>query len=385
MVKRVGVIGGGQLALMMAEPAQKLGIELVIQTPSKEDPAVTIAADTIVAAVDDASATAQLAAQCDVITFENEFVDLRALSLLEDEGVCFRPSLSTLSPLLDKYRQRFYLQTQGLPVPEYAPLSENQWSAIFDAPSAEALKLEFPTVLKTRRHGYDGQGTFIINSLEHLRTTLEPLKNVPLILEEFVPFERELAVIAARSVNGDISIYPIVETQQEKQVCRRVFAPADISPATREQIETIVSTFLNSLKAVGVFGIELFLTKEGNVLVNEVAPRVHNSGHFTIDACETSQFEQHLRAVGGLPLGSVMMQTPAAVMVNLLGYDQSTSDYSTKRQQMADIPHTYVHWYGKRESRPGRKLGHVTILLDEANRESAIAIAQRIESIWYES
>jgi 5-(carboxyamino)imidazole ribonucleotide synthase len=379
MLQRVGVIGGGQLAWMMAEAADRLGVELVVQTPAETDPAVAIAADTILAPVEDASATAQLAAQCDLITFENEFVDLKALALLESQGICFRPGIQALSPLLDKYNQRSYLKELGLPTPKFAALE--------DFPTSQSrLPSSFPAVLKTRRHGYDGQGTFILKNLTELQLTLERLQGVPLLLEEFVPFERELAAIAARSVTGEIAIYPIVETQQEQQVCRRVVAPADIGQAVVERVEAIARTLLSRLQVVGVFGIELFLTGAGDVLVNEIAPRVHNSGHFTLDACQTSQFEQHLRAVCGLPLGSVAMHASGAVMVNLLGYEQSTSDYQIRRQQLAAIPNAHVYWYGKTESRPGRKLGHVTVLLDEAGdqpRGRAIAIAQRIESIWY--
>jgi 5-(carboxyamino)imidazole ribonucleotide synthase len=370
MVERIGVIGGGQLAWMMADAAEKLGVQLVVQTPIQSDPAVAIAADVVFAPVGDATATAELANRSDVITFENEFVDLDALQILANQGVCFRPSLVALSPLLDKYQQRCYLKSLGLPTPQFSPL-----------PSLSPLPLPLPLVLKTRRHGYDGQGTFILKTPQELENRLAALKGVPLLGEEFVPFQRELAAIAARSVEGDISLYPIVETQQVQQVCRRVFAPAIVSPTVQAQVEAIVHTLLDSLGVVGVFGIELFLTQDEKVLVNEIAPRVHNSGHFTLDACVTSQFEQHLRAVGGLSLGSSEMQTPAAVMVNLLGYEQSTGDYSEKRQQLAALPHAHVHWYGKTESRPGRKLGHVTVLV--ANRQEAEAIAEQIEAIWY--
>jgi 5-(carboxyamino)imidazole ribonucleotide synthase len=384
VVKRVGVIGGGQLAWMMAGGAEKLGVELIVQTPSRSDPAVAIATEVILASVGDASATAELAAQCDVITFENEFVDLPALSLLEQQGVCFRPSLSALEPLLDKYNQRSYLQALGLPVPRFMPLHPEQMPEISLSPSAPSGKLEFPLVLKTRRHGYDGQGTFIIKDRAALQATLAELSHVPLLLEEFVPFERELAAIAARSVKGEIAIFPVVETQQVEQVCRRVFAPATISQTVQAEVEAIAHTLLNHLQVVGVFGIELFLTPDGRVLVNEIAPRVHNSGHFTLDACETSQFEQHLRAVCGLPLGSPAMKCPAAVMVNLLGYEHSIRDYAAQRQQLAAIPQARVHWYGKTESRPGRKLGHVTVLLEEpGDDQRKRAIAMELEAIWY--
>ncbi|WP_448265238.1 5-(carboxyamino)imidazole ribonucleotide synthase [Nostoc sp. DSM 114159] len=386
-MKRVGVIGGGQLAWMMADAAQKLGVELIVQTPSVHDPAVSIAQETVFAPVDDASATEILAQKCDVITFENEFVNLQALSLLSQQGVCFRPKLEALAPLLDKYHQRCYLRDLGLPVPQFFALEE------VENIQSKIEYLGFPAVLKSRRHGYDGQGTFIIQDFAALEqklsheTTTKTLNQSLFLVEEFVPFERELAIIAARSVEGEIVTYPVVETQQEQQVCRRAIAPAEITPNQVAEIQAIAHTLLNSLEVVGIFGIELFLRADGKVLVNEIAPRTHNSGHFSLDACETSQFEQHLRAVCGLPLGNPALECAGAVMVNLLGYENSYSDYQSQRQQIAEIPQAHVHWYGKTESRPGRKLGHVTVLLDNQNRESASAyannIARNIESIWY--
>ncbi|HEY9894870.1 MAG TPA: 5-(carboxyamino)imidazole ribonucleotide synthase [Candidatus Sericytochromatia bacterium] len=379
-MKRVGVIGGGQLAWMMAGAATKLGVELVVQTPSRDDPAVSIAAGVVLGAIDDATATAQLAAQCDVITFENEFVNLEALSRLAMQGVCFRPGLESLKPLLDKYHQRCYLQKLGLPTPQFAAW-DNTWQQGLEERD-QNVPVSFPFVLKTRRHGYDGQGTFIVKDAQALDAALEQLGS-QLLVEAFVPFERELAAIAARSTTGEIVVYPIVETQQEQQVCQRVFAPAKLSATIAMEVEAIVQMLLDSLQVVGVFGIEFFLTADGKVLVNEIAPRTHNSGHFTLDACETSQFEQQLRSVCGLPLGSPAMQSPGAVMVNLLGYEQSQSDYQAKRQQLAAIPKSHLHWYGKKESRPGRKLGHITMLLEDVEQGEAIASA--IEAIWYDS
>ncbi len=393
-MKRVGMIGGGQLAWMMAGAAKKLGVELIVQTPSSDDPAVSIAAAVVLAAIDDATATAQLATQCDVITFENEFVNLEALALLEKQGVCFRPSLATLKPLLDKYHQRCYLRDLGLLTPQFLALEEDRQQASQSVSRRELgvstqkpgvtqnPSFSFPVVLKTRRHGYDGQGTFIVKNAQELDSTLKQLRGCSLLLEAFVPFERELAAIAARSVTGDIVVYPIVETQQEQQVCRRVFAPAEVNAAIVADVEAIVHTLLTSLQVVGVFGIEFFLTTDGRVLVNEIAPRTHNSGHFTLDACEASQFEQQLRTVCGLPLGSSAMQAAGAVMVNLLGYEDSQSDYQEKRQQLAAIPNAHLYWYGKAESRLGRKLGHVTVLLKEP--QQGIEIANAIEAIWYD-
>jgi 5-(carboxyamino)imidazole ribonucleotide synthase len=376
-MKRVGVIGGGQLAWMMGTAAQKLGVELIVQTPKADDPAVSLASDTIFAAIDDAQATAQLATRCDVITFENEFVDLDALAPLVQQGVSFRPRLPALAPLLDKYHQRCYLQEIGLPVPEFINL---------EAPEQSLESLQFPCVMKARRHGYDGQGTVILQDRQQLETTWKKWQYAPVLIEEFIPFERELAVIVARSITGEIAIYPVVETQQENQVCRRVIAPANIDSAIVRECEEIGRTLLEQLQVVGIFGIELFLTPQGKVLVNEIAPRTHNSGHFTIDACQTSQFEQHLRAVCELPLGNTQLTGAGAVMVNLLGYETSEQDYAGKRQQLAQIPGAHVHWYGKTQSRPGRKLGHVTILLDAPPtqiQKQAQTLAKQCETIWY--
>lgn len=371
--KRVGVIGGGQLAWMMGEAAERLEIELFVQTPSNNDPAVSRAVETILASVDDAAATAKLATLCDVITFENEFINLSALKLLAQKGVCFRPSLDNLAPLLDKYDQRCYLQQIGLPVPRFTTLS----------PGQNILSpYGFPVVLKARRHGYDGQGTFILPDRTALEDTWQSLSQPEMLLEEFVPFEKELAVIAARNAQGEIIVYPVVETYQKNQVCRWVIAPADVSPKIQSQVKAIAHTLLSKLQFVGVLGIELFLTNQEEILVNEIAPRTHNSGHYTLDACYTSQFEMQLRAVTDMALGSPNLQSPAAVMVNLLGYEHSYHNYQDKLAEIAKIPQAYIHWYGKKESRPGRKLGHVTVLLAEAKRELGQQLSQKIESIW---
>lgn len=369
---RVGIIGGGQLAWMMASGAKQLGIELVVQTPSPDDPAVAIAARTVLAAVADAEATAKLAADCNVITFENEFVDLAALRPLANQGIQFYPQLDTLTPLLDKYDQRCYLRSLGLPTPQFAALE----------PGADLSQFGFPAVLKARRLGYDGQGTSIIKDLAAIEALLTDAAD-RWLLEEFVPFDRELAVMAARSASGEIVVYPVVETQQVNQVCQRVFVTSELEWAA-EPVQTIATHLLSNLSYVGVMGIEFFLTREGKVLVNETAPRTHNSGHYSLDACETSQFEQQLRAVCGLPLGRPTLTCAGAVMVNLLGYESAESDYLEQRQRLAQMEGAHLYWYGKTASRPGRKLGHVTVCLQEGKREIAEAIAQEIEVIWHQ-
>jgi 5-(carboxyamino)imidazole ribonucleotide synthase len=372
-MERIGVIGGGQLAWMMASAAPELGLTVIVQTPHETDVAVSLAAATVFAEVDNVAATAMLAAKCDVITFENEFVDLAELGNLAAAGVCFRPTLTALAPLLDKYTQRCYLRDLGLPVPNFAALE----GAILPPGFA------FPVVVKARRNGYDGQGTFILKDKAALDSLYTRYPDTPFLIEEFIPFDRELAIIAARGVTGEIATYPILETQQQEQVCRRVFTLHDLPDSLINACESIATKLLASLDAIGVFAIELFATPDGKVLVNEIAPRTHNSGHLTIEACATSQFSQILRAVAGLPLGNTALTCGSAVMVNLLGYEDTDSDYLTQRQQIAQLPHTFVHWYGKTQSRIGRKLGHVTILLDSVDRSQAESLAQQVESLWY--
>lgn len=377
---KVGVIGGGQLAWMMAKVADSLDIELIVQTPSKNDPAVNLVTNVILAEIDDTNATTKLASICDVITFENEFVNLKALQKLANQGVCFYPSLDSLTPLLDKYHQRCFLQEIGLSVPNFDKLDLN-----LDIYSL--LREKKNLVIKARRHGYDGQGTIIVKNEAELNSTLKNFQGVDLLREEFVNFEWELAVIAARNITGEIVIYPPVETYQKNQVCHWVIAPINLTEKQEEEIKNIALKLLTKLDYVGVLGIELFLTKEGNILVNEIAPRTHNSGHYTLDACITSQFAMQLQAITNKKLGDISLKSDGAVMVNLLGYEHCNSDYQEKRNEILKIENTHIHWYGKNESRPGRKLGHVTVLFNLKNgeniRDKGKLIAERIESIWY--
>lgn len=370
---RVGAIGGGQLAWMMALEAEALGLELIVQTPKSSDPAVSRASEVIFGAIADATTTEQLAQRCDAITFENEFIDLDALAPLEQSGICFRPRLSALKPLLDKYDQRCFLRDLGIPVPWFQSIDWHH----------QPENLPFPVVLKTRRQGYDGQGTLILKDREQFNQAAKTFADVPVLVEEFVPFERELAVMAARFSSGEVVVYPVVESQQINQVCRWVLVPAEVEETVQKKVNQMAQTLLNELEVVGIFGIEFFLTSDGQVLVNEIAPRTHNSGHFSLDACQTSQFAQHLRAVADLPVGDPSLKCGGAVMVNLLGYEDSESEYLDQREAIAQIPGSHVHWYGKPEVRPGRKLGHVTVCTDSTKREQLVAIAQKIESIWY--
>lgn len=379
--KNIGIIGGGQLAWMMAPGAKKLGLSLRIQTPSQSDPAVSVADQVVLGAIADATATATLANQCDVISFENEFIDLPALQALEQQDVQFYPQLRCLEPLLDKYDQRLYCQRLGLLSPEFVTLHSKADLSNLEA-SVDHVGL--PLALKTRRHGYDGQGTFILQDLDAVRATWARLEYQPILLEEFVPFERELAVMVARSQTGEIALYPVVESEQIDQVCRRVIAPAAVSDRVRQQVTHIATTLMNQLEVVGIFGIELFLTTDDRVLINEIAPRTHNSGHYTLDACATSQFEQQLRAVSGLPLGLPELTCSQAVMINLLGFETSSSDYADQRAALSALDNAHLYWYGKTESRPGRKLGHVTLICDRVHTRNELDhLIQQVEAIWY--
>ena len=406
MGQQVGVIGGGQLAWMMAIAAKNLGIELSIQAASPEDSAVRVADRVVYGAVADAQATAKLAEVCPVITFENEFVDLVALQELLDRqndhqnNLLFLPKLETLAIAVDKLKQRQHFRNHQIPTPEFYAVDDI--SQLLNA----AERLGYPLVLKSRRHGYDGKGTSVIKNEMELRSAWEAMGTVPAIAEAFIPFECELAVIAARSQSGEIAIYPVVETIQANQVCRRTIAPARVSSLIAEQVKNIAKRIITTLDAVGVFGIEFFLTDTGEISVNEIAPRTHNSGHYTIEGCQTSQFEQLLRVVSGMALGDVSMRSPVALMVNLLGFEEVTwqqdfditnlksADYNSqdlspqeiryldKLQKMAIFPNTHIHWYGKKQSKNGRKLGHVTVLAD--SHAIAIEISDRLERIWYD-
>jgi 5-(carboxyamino)imidazole ribonucleotide synthase len=367
---RVGVIGGGQLAWMMGAEAPKLDIKLVVQTPNQDDPAVCRSHDLVLADIDDAQGTAKLAQMCDVVTFENEFINLTELQKLEQQRICFRPSLNSLAPLLDKYDQRNYLQSINVPVPKFSLAST-------------LTNYDFPVVLKARRHGYDGQGTFMVKNAQDLEKLAKTIPINQLLVEEFIPFERELGIIAARNESGDIAVYPVTETYQQHQVCHWTITPAEITAEVAQEVKAIAHKILDKLEVVGVFGIEFFLTADNRVLVNEIAPRTHNSGHYTLDGCYTSQFAMQLQAVTGMPLGSTELKSAGALMVNLLGFEESDSEYLEKRDRILAIPNSFIHWYGK-ASRTGRKLGHVTVILNVEQLAQAKLIIQKIESIWYD-
>jgi len=300
----------------------------------------------------------------DVVTLENEFVDADSLAALEQFGHPLWPTSATIRTVQDKLIQKRALANAGLPVAEFLPAPDK--SAVV----AAAEKFGWPLLLKKRRNGYDGKGNFTLRSVAEIEKAWTQLggETNALFVEQFCPFIRELAMMITRGRNGEIACYPVVETVQRDHICHLVKAPAPISREMAARAEEIARKAVEAVGAVGTMGVELFLTQDGSILINELAPRVHNSGHYTIEACDCSQFENHVRAVLGWPLGSTALRAPAAVMVNLLGAGKGSGAPHGLNEALA-VPGAHPHIYGKSVSAPGRKMGHVTALgrtLDEA-------------------
>lgn len=355
---RLGIIGGGQLARMTTIAAQQLGCDVVVLENNRLSPAATFASRSIIGDWNTAEALLKLAAQVDVVTLENEFVDATLLAELERAGHSVWPSAHTLALVQDKFTQKQALQAAGLPIPRMRATDDR---ADLDAAVAD---FGFPVVLKARRNAYDGKGNATIRSVADIETAWQQLgghQGNPLYVEEFCAFTAELATIITRGRNGETAIYPVVETVQRNHICHLVRAPASVTPDIVEHAADVARRAVEAVDAVGSFGVEMFLTRDGGIVVNELAPRVHNSGHYTIEACECSQFENHARAVLGLPLGSTRMVAPAAAMVNLLGTVHAPGRVGGLPGALA-VPGAHVHLYGKAMSGEGRKMGHVTAL-----------------------
>ena len=367
----LGIIGGGQLAKMTAQAAAQFGCEVVILERQAEFPAGCLATRTLIGDWDDPGSLLELAALVDVITLENEFVDAAALAVLEQRGHTLWPSSTTMHLIQDKFAQKQTLANAGLPVPGMRAAERIEDVAKI------ASEWGFPFLLKARRNAYDGKGNATLRSLSDIEVAWDKLgghRGNPLFAEQFCPFTHELAVIITRGVNGEAVTYPVVETVQRNHVCQIVRAPAPVAPEIAGRAAELACRAVAAVAAVGSFGVEMFLMADGRIFVNELAPRVHNSGHYTIEACECSQFENHLRAVLGWPLGSPAMRAPAAVMVNLL----ANADGPGTPQGLAEavrVPGAHVHIYGKASSGKGRKMGHVTAL--GATPEEALSVAQR--------
>jgi len=368
LAKRVGVIGGGQLARMMTLPAINLGLELKVLAEAENSSAAM--ATTMVGDYTQFEVVAEFAKTVDVITFDHEHVPLEVLRRLEEAGVSVQPPSRALAFAQNKLEMRARLSALGLPMPIWAPIS-----------SAAELQ-EFLNgnggvcILKTPIGGYDGKGVRVINSIEDAADWLEPamLGSVggSLLAEEKVNFVRELAQLSARRPSGEFVTWPLVQTVQANGVCSEVLSPAPgADQATLAKAAEIARGVAEGLGVTGVLAVELFETPNGRLLINELAMRPHNSGHFSIEGSTTSQFEQHLRAVLDLPLGSTAPTQSHSVMVNLLGVDDKHDLVSSYDQVLAQHPRANVHTYGK-APRAGRKMGHVTVV----GQDSADVLAE---------
>lgn len=355
---------------MIAQAATQLGCETVVLERSANVPAAGSAGRFLVGDWNDPALVGQLAQQVDVVTLENEFVDAEALRVAEAAGHRVFPTASSIALTQDKLKQKQALVASGLPVAEFrAVVSLEQLEAV-------ASELGYPMVLKTRRNGYDGKGNFTIRAAAQLDEGWRALGGgrQEMMVEAFVPFVRELAVIVTRGRNGETAIYPVVESTQRNHVCEVVIAPAPVTSELAERARAVAQCAVAAVGGIGSFGVEMFLTGDGRIVVNELAPRVHNSGHYTIEGCACSQFENHVRAVLGWPLGRTRLLAPAVAMVNLLGAARGSGKPRGLTEALA-VPGAHVHLYGKTTSDVGRKLGHVTAL--GADATEALATARR--------
>jgi 5-(carboxyamino)imidazole ribonucleotide synthase len=342
----IGILGGGQLGRMLALAAARLGFDVAILEPEADSPASRVARTTIVGAYDDPAALAKLAKAADVVTYEFENVPAAAVERLLALGCEVAPNARALAVAQDRVDEKTFLNSVGAHTVAFAAANS---AADIEAAIAE---LGTPCLLKTRREGYDGKGQTWIESAEDAAAAFQRIGKQPAIVEAKAEFVRELSIIAARGRDGEHAVYPLGENHHEEGILRRTSAPAKASDALLEQAERIAAQILGGLDYVGVMGIELFELEDGALLVNEIAPRVHNTGHWTQDGCPVDQFEQHIRAVAGWPLGPTEA-TCHVEMTNLLG------DEAAAWATYAAEPHTRVHLYGKRAAKPGRKMGHI--------------------------
>lgn len=368
-LKKIGIIGGGQLGKMLSQKAKQMGFYVISLDPSAECPAASVSDELIVSDFYNPEKLKELAEKSDITTYEIEHINTSILKELYDKGYSILPSPYCLEIIQDKLKQKQVLQSAGLPVPRFEKVES------FDVSFFE--NFGFPLVQKATKGGYDGRGVVVIKSKDDMDRILKTESYV----EEFVEVEKELAVIVARSKKGDVVSYPVVEMvfDETANILDMLIVPARVEKDIENEAKKIAIKAVEALQGVGVFGVELFLTKDSKILINEIAPRPHNSGHYTIETCITSQFEQHLRAICDLPLGSTKLLSPA-VMINLLGED----GYKGKPviEGLIDalsIEGVSFHFYGKKVTAPFRKMGHITILDD--NLERAIEKAKRVKEV----
>jgi len=364
--KTIGIIGGGQLGRMMIYRSKKLGFRFSVLDGAGA-PAFALADTCIEGSLKDAAALERLAKVSDVMTYEIEHINTDALDDLYSRGYPMYPSPAVLRVIQDKLLQKELFVKKGLPTAAF--FAEN------DPITADLSAKKFPLVQKTRKEGYDGRGVRI------LKTAADEPLNAPSLFEEMVDIDKELAVMIARGRDGSIAVFPVTEMafNPGHNICDTVIAPARVDEKIAAAAREISVSVVEALDGVGIFGVELFLDKKGNVLINEIAPRPHNSGHYTMEACVTCQFEQHVRVLAGLPLGDTTLVRPA-VMLNLLGEDGSRGNVSIRGYEEAlKIPGLSVHLYGKIETKPFRKMGHFTVTA--ATLEDALERAECVRGL----
>jgi 5-(carboxyamino)imidazole ribonucleotide synthase len=354
MGKVLGIIGGGQLGMMLTEAAQNMKDEIskiIVLDPTKNCPASKAGAEQIIADFKDEDAIKKLSELSDIITYEIESGNSDVLQKLE-ENTEINPSPDTLRIIQDKLTQKQFLQDNDIPVAEFANVSnEDELEQMIE-------RMGLPLLLKTRRDAYDGRGNYKINSKLEINDALDLFSGKLLMVEKFVKFEKEISVIAARNTKGDITTYPVVENIHENNILKITIAPGRVSEEVRTKAEKIAKKTMEVLHGAGVFGIEMFVTSDDKVLINEIAPRVHNSGHHTLQSCDTSQFDQHLRAILGMDLGDSSIKYPT-IMYNILGPKTFQGEYNVLFKKQDNV---YLKMYGKLESKPQRKIGHVNIV-----------------------
>ena len=349
----IGIVGGGQLGRMLTLAALPLGFKVVVLDPTPHCPAAQAGAKQIKADLYDKEALGKLADAADWLTVEIEHLDAKTLETIAKLGKPINPSPQTIRLIQDKLAQKNFLHDADVPI---APFIE-----ITDKASAVRAFRAFggKIVIKTRFGGYDGRGNMVVDKPEDIDTALKHFKGKKLYAEQFIPFRKELAAMVARSIRNEVVTYPIVETIHERNICVEVLVPAGITKQQRDEAEHIALSVAHRLEGAGTFGIEMFLAEDGRILVNEIAPRVHNSGHYTLEAARTSQFEQHIRAITGLPLGDPDLVVPAAAMINVLGERDGPVKLAGLGKVLA-TPHTSLHIYGKSPTKVDRKMGHIT-------------------------
>lgn len=355
MKKRIGIVGGGQLGRLIAIDAKRLGFTVNIIDPTPNSPAGQVADHQIVANYNDDKAIRHLAKISDFLTFEIELANAEVLNELAAKGLQINPSAETLGIIKDKFLQKQFLKKAKIPVADF--MEVNSKEEILRA----AKKFGYPFLLKARFDAYDGRGNALIKKPSDLDKGIKKLQGRKLYIEKFVPFIKELAVMVGRNIKDEVVSYPVVETIHKNNICHIVMVPAPVDKNIQRKAQRLAEKMIHHLKGAGMFGIEMFLTEDGKIYINEIAPRVHNSGHYTIEANEISQFEQHARAITGMPFGPTKLTTPAAVMINILGVRDGKA--KPKGIEIAEkIPGVKVHIYGKLQTRKERKMGHITVV-----------------------